>query len=85
MHRISAKAGLIPEEHLPTLCLGLSRNGRIGLAPPSLDRRRISLIRPLQRLLRCQIELGEQRANCGETEADAKLPLDQLGHHRTCP
>jgi len=52
MHSVSAKAGRIPEEHLSAFCFGLSRNRRIALTPPPVDGFGITLIDPLQRLLR---------------------------------
>src|SRR6516165_11594469 len=57
MHGVGAKTRLIPEEHLPALCSGLSRDRGIGLVSPPLNCLGISLIRPLQWLLRRQIEL----------------------------
>ena len=59
---VSAKAGLVPEESLGTLCLGLSGNGREDLALPFLDGFRVTLVGSLQRLLCCQPESREKFA-----------------------
>ena len=81
MNGIGAKPRLIPEEDLATFRLGLLCNGWIGLAPPPLDRLRIALICPLQRLLWCQVELGEQFTNRRKAQCDAELSRDQVRHH----
>src|SRR4029077_3643067 len=72
-------------EHLTAFHSGLSCNGRIAHALPALDRLRIALIGALQRLLRRQIEPGEQLADRREAHSDIKLPLNQLSHHRSRP
>src|SRR4029077_14656744 len=43
------------------------------------------LIGALQRLLRRQIEPGEQLADRREAQADTELPLNKLCHHRSRP
>ena len=85
MHRIGAEAGLIPEEDVSALRLGLPGDGRVGFPLPALDGFRIALIGALQRLLRRQPELRQQFADRGQPKPDAKLLLDQLGHHRARP
>ena len=63
MHGIGTEPRLVPEEDLTAFHSGLSCNGRIAHALPALDCGRIALIGTLQRLLRRQIEPGEQRAD----------------------
>src|ERR1700733_10932001 len=81
MHGIGTEPRLVPEEDLTAFHFGLSCNGRIAHALPALDRLRVAL----KRLLRRQIEAGEQLADRREAQADIKLPLNQRSHHRSCP
>jgi hypothetical protein len=85
VHGIGAKSRLIPEEHFSAACFRLACNRRIGLAPPPLDRIGIALIGALQRLLRCQAELGQQGAHSGQAKPDTELPFDQLRHNGSRP
>ena len=53
--------------------------------PPHVDRFRIALVSTLQRLLRCQTELGEQFPHRRHTKPNGELPLNQRGHQRPRP
>lgn len=85
MHGVGAKTRLIPEKHLSAFSLRLASNGWIGFASPFLNRLRIALIRPLQRLLRGKIELGEEFSDRRQTETNGKFTLDQVSHHLSRP
>ena len=76
MHGVGAKSGLVPEKHLCALCLCSTGNGRIGFALPLLDGLRVTLIGALQRLLRSQSELGQQRTDRRHPQFHAELLLD---------
>ena len=73
MDRVGPESGLIPEEDLGALGLGLFGNGRIGFALPPLDRFRIALVGALQRLLRRQPEFRQQFADRRQPERHVEL------------
>jgi hypothetical protein len=85
MNGIRPEARFVPEIHLTTSGFGLLGKRGEGFPPPLLNRRRIALIRPLQRLLRGQAKPGEQCANRRPAETNAELALNQAGHHRAGP
>ena len=85
VHAIGTKARLIPEIHLPARGFCPSGNGRIPFALPRLNRFRITLVSALQRLLRCQSQLGEQFSHRRHAKPNGEFARDQLGHHRPCP
>src|SRR5205085_8753886 len=77
MHRIGAKARLVPEENVCTLSLGHARQPRIALALPALNGLGISLISTLQWLLRREPQLGQQHAHCTQAQPNSKLLLNE--------
>src|SRR6478672_863444 len=85
MNGIRPKPRFIPEIPLTTGGLGLFGNVGEGFPMPLLNRRRIALIGPLQRLLRGQAKPGEPVANRRPAKPDAELLFDQAGHHRAGP
>ena len=85
MHRIGAKAGLVPEVDFRRLCLGLLRNDRERIALPAFDGYRIALIGALQRLLRRQSQFSEQTADRGHAQADIEFPQNQLTYGLSRP
>ena len=85
MHGVRAKSRFVSEIDLSACRLRLPCDGRKYFAPPSLDRFRIALISPLQRLLWRQSELGEQFTHGGQAKPNAKLALDQTGHDGSRP
>ena len=85
VHGISTEPRLVPEIHLATGCFGLSGNGREPFASPLFDRFRIALVRPLQRFLRRQSQLGQQCSHRRYAKPDMELSLDQFSHQRPRP
>src|SRR4029453_6125503 len=85
MDSVSAKSRFVPEEDVGALTLGATGQRRIDLALPALDGLGVALIGTLQRLLRREPELGQQRADGGDSEAPPKLPPDQQRHNAPRP
>lgn len=85
MHGIGPEAGLIPEEHVGTLAPRLAGKGWEDFALPAFDGFRVALIRPLQRLLRRQPELGQQLAHRRHAQVVTELGPDQVRHDGARP
>jgi len=81
MNTIRPKARFIPKIPLTTRGFGLLGNGGEGFPLPVLNRHRIALIGPLQRLLRGQSKPGEQLAN----RRPAKLDADRRTRNGLAP
>ena len=56
----TVSARKLQEKHLPAFRLRLSGDGRKGLPAPPVNRLRIALVGPLQRLVWGQAQFGEQ-------------------------
>ncbi len=85
VHGVGTKARFVPEQDLRPLALGLAGERRIGLALPAGDGLRITLVGALQRLLRRQFQLREQRTDRRDPQPEAELALNQHGHDSACP
>src|SRR5207302_9597343 len=77
---VGAHTGFIEKENVrPAAPRSLAQLG-IGLLLPLQNRRFIALIRPAQRLLRGDVQRGQQPANRRQRQTHAKAFLDQFGH-----
>ena len=85
VNRIGAKARLIPERDLGLGPLGVARNRGIRLTLPAVNRVGISLVRPLQGLLRRQALSRQQRPNRGQAQPHAESLRHQFAHDLTRP
>src|SRR6266404_310815 len=85
MHCVGAKAGFVPKQNLRAVAFGLAGQRRIGLLLPQGNGFRISLIGALQRLLRRQLQLRQQRADRRDSQIDSELLLDQQRDDCTRP
>jgi len=83
--RIGANARLIPERDLGVGPFGMARNRGIRLALPACNRLGITLIRPLQGLLRRQALSRQQRANRAQAQPRAESLRHQFAHNLARP
>ena len=83
--RIGANARLIPERDLGVGPFGMARNRGIRLALPACNRLGITLIRPLQGLLRRQALSCQQGTNRGQAQPRAESLRDQFAHELARP
>lgn len=77
---IGAKARFVPEQHLGATGLGLGGHSGKGLMLAARHGIRIARIGALQRLLRCQSQARQQRADGCQAEPDMKAPEQELLH-----
>src|SRR6266404_1229160 len=82
---IRAHVSSIAKENLRFFPLRLGLDPRIFLLEPLLYQSLVALLRTVQRLLAGDPELRQKPANRIATQTDAKLVLDQLGHHVARP
>jgi len=83
--RIGTKARLIPERDLGVGLFGMARNCGIRLTLPAGNRVGITLIRPLQGLLRRQALSCQQGTNRGQAQPRAESLRDQFAHDLARP
>src|SRR5208282_5840417 len=85
MNGVGAKARFIPKQNLRAVAFGLAGQRRISLLLPQRNCLRISLIRALQRFLRSQLQLRQQRTHRRDSQVHAEFLLNQQRDDRACP
>src|SRR5665213_101943 len=85
MTGVAEKARFVPKQNLRAVALRLPGQRRIRLLLPQGNRLRVPLIRTLQRLLRGQLQLRQQRAYRGDAQIHSELLLDQQRDDRARP